>query len=187
MSMQWHASGSNPAVTFSIDHENHVAELLKNNNELVDWIKGHTIGFYIGPVAYESLAHSNKPGQTIQSPEHWIHSNIYRLNELLAEAGVEDRMRAELFLITDDRYLSDDHHELRYYMDGWWGIFSSDTDFSFYNKDAHEHRPEIDYSLLHELMHRPRARGDDCRSRTFRPHTFLTGWMRRSRVQERRR
>ena len=150
--MPWPSDDSNPVVTFVIDPEDDVEELLENNNELIDWIKGYTIGFYIGPIAYESLTHSNEPGQTVQSPEHWIHGNIYRLNEMLADAGVDDRVRSELFMVSDDRYLSRSH-ELRYYMDGLWGIFSNAERFTFYNKDAYEQRPEIDYGLLHELMH----------------------------------
>ena len=149
MSMRWPGNDSNPVVTFSIDPENNVEELLENNNSLVDWIKGHTIGFYFDPPAYESLTFSNEPGQTIQSPEHWIHSNIYRLNELLAEAGVDDRVRTELFLVSDDRYLSS-NHELRYYMDGWWPILHN---FGIYSVEGYKGRPEIDYGLLHEVMH----------------------------------
>ena len=149
MSMRWPGNDSNPVVTFSIDPENNVEELLENNNSLVDWIKGHTIGFYFNPPAYESLTFSNEPGQTIQSPEHWVHSNIYRLNELLAEAGVDDRVRTELFLVSGDRYLSS-NHELRYYMDGWWPILDN---FGIYSVEGYEGRPEIDYGLLHEVMH----------------------------------
>ena len=149
MSMRWPGNDSNPVVTFSIDPENNVEELLENNNSLVDWIKGHTIGFYFNPPAYESLTFSNEPGQTIQSPEHWVHSNIYRLNELLAEAGVDDRVRTELFLVSDDRHLSS-NHELRYYMDGWWPILDN---FGIYSVEGYEGRPEIDYGLLHEVMH----------------------------------
>ena len=149
MSMQWPGNDSNPVVTFTIDPDDNVEELLKNNNSLVDWIKGHTIGFYFNPPAYESLTFSNEPGQTIQSPEHWVHSNIYRLNELLAEAGVDDRVRTELFLVSDDRHLSS-NHELRYYMDGWWPILDN---FGIYSVEGYEGRPEIDYGLLHEVMH----------------------------------
>ena len=149
MSMRWPGSDSNPVVTFSIDPENNVEELLENNNSLVDWIKGHTIGFYFDPPAYESLTFSNEPGRTIQSPEHWVHSNIHRLNELLAEAGVDDRVRTELFVVTDDRYLWSSH-ELRYYMDGWWPLLSN---FDIYSVDGYRNRPEIDYGLLHEVMH----------------------------------
>ena len=149
MSMRWPGNDSYPVVTFSIDPENNVEELLENNNSLVDWIKGHTIGFYFDPPGYESLTFSNEPGQTIQSPEHWIHSNIYRLNELLAEAGVDDRVRTELFLVSGDRYLSS-NHELRYYMDGWWPILG---DSGIYSVEGYEGRPEIDYGLLHEVLH----------------------------------
>lgn len=90
MSMRWPGSGSNPVIAFRVDPENEVEELLENNNEHTEWIKGYTIGFYFSPEAYESLTYSNEPGQTIQSPEHRIHSNVHRLNEMLAEVGVED-------------------------------------------------------------------------------------------------
>ena len=103
--MQWPGRGSNPAVTFEIDPNDDITELLENNNKLVDWLKGHTIGFYFTPVAYQSLRLSNEPGQTIQSAEHWIHNNVSRLNEMLSEAGVEDRVRSELFLISENQGL----------------------------------------------------------------------------------
>ena len=150
MSMRWPGNDSNPVVTFS-DRSRRIMlrNFSKNNNSLVDWIKGHTIGFYFNPPAYESLTFSNEPGQTIQSPEHWVHSNIYRLNELLAEAGVDDRVRTELFLVSDDRYLSS-NHDLRYYMDGWWPILDN---FGIYSVEGYKGRPEIDYGLLHEVMH----------------------------------
>ena len=149
---RWPGSQGNPTVTFTLDPNNSVDELLEDNNELTDWMKGYTIGFFLSPVAYESLTHSNEPGRVMQSPEHWIHRNIYRLNEMLAEAGVEDRVRTELFVITEDRHYQNSH-QLRHYMDGWWSILHNDDHFTFFNKDAYEHRPEIDYGLLHELMH----------------------------------
>lgn len=149
LSVPWPGSGSNPAVTFEIDPGNSIAELLENNNILVDWIKGHTLGFHFTPVAYQSLRMSNEPGQTIQSPEHWVHNNITRLNELLTDAGLEDRVRTELFLISEDRQLWA-HHPLRYYMDGWWAIRDND---GFYTPGGYRDRPEIDWGLLHELLH----------------------------------
>lgn len=150
LSMRWPGSGSNPTVTFEIDPDDSVLELLENNNTLVDWIKGYTLGFYFTPVAYESLRLSNEPGQAIQSPEHWIHGNVSRLNELLAEAGLDERVRAELFHISEDRNLASSHN-LRRYMDGWWGTI--DNEGSFFTLDGYQNRPEIDWGLLHELLH----------------------------------
>ena len=149
LSIQWPGSESNPTVTFEIDPGNEVAELLENNNTLVDWIKGHTIGFYFTPVAYQTLRLSNEPGQTIQSAEHWIHKNVSRLNELLIEAGVEDRVRSELFFISENKDLSRDS-PLRYYM-SWWPTI--DNPDSFFTPDGYRDRPEIDWGLLHELLH----------------------------------
>ena len=147
--MQWPGRESNPAVTFEVDPNDNITELLENNNKLVDWLKGHTIGFYFTPVAYQSLRLSNEPGQTIQSAEHWIHNNVSRLNEMLIEAGVEDRVRSELFLISENRDLSR-NNPLRYYM-GWWPTI--DNPGSFFTSDGYRERPEIDWGLLHELLH----------------------------------
>ena len=158
MSMLWPTGGSNPLVTFNIDPENKVEELLETNNFHADWIKGYTFGFYFSPIAYESLTYSNEPGETIQSPEHWVHKNIHHLNGMLADAGVEDRIRTELFLITDDPFLDSDH-DLRYFMDGWWRILDKDPydpdnpGHLVYTLEGYEDRPDIDFGMLHEIMH----------------------------------
>ncbi len=61
---------ANPTVTFTVDPRDGIDELLEDNNEVVDWIKGLTLGFIFSPIAYESLTISNLPGGRIQSPEH---------------------------------------------------------------------------------------------------------------------
>ena len=88
------------------------------------------------------------PGE-IQSPEHWFHNNIDRLNEYLIDAGVKDRVRTELFFVASERTL-DTRHELRFMMDGWWGIWH---DTGAYSLDGYRARMEIDGGLLHELIH----------------------------------
>ncbi|MDE2861179.1 MAG: hypothetical protein OXP10_04955 [Chloroflexota bacterium] len=153
---EWPDEESNPTVTFAVDTQNKIDELIEDNNTVVDWIKGYTLGFYFSPIAYESLTLSNMTGRTLQSPEHWVHNNIGRLNEMLAEAGLEDRVRAELFFITDDHLLHYSH-DLRWYMDGWWSIWHFDTGApeikGIFNLENYRDRPDIEYALLHELMH----------------------------------
>ena len=143
-------------MTFVVDKLDEISELIEDNNVLVDWVKGYTLGFFFSEVAYESLRLSNEPGRLNQSPEHWVHNNIARLNEMLAEAGLEERVRAELFHITDDNSL---HltHDLRWYMDGWWGIWDYDPGApgkkGHFNLENYTSRPEIEYALIHELLH----------------------------------
>ena len=153
---EWPGEESNPTVTFAVDTPNDIEELIEDNNVVVDWIKGYTLGFYFSPVAYESLRLSNQVGRKIQSAEHWVHNNITRLNELLAEAGLEDRVRAELFFITDEPYLSQ-KHDLHFFLDGWWGIWDFDTGDpehkGHFNLENYTDRPDIEHALLHELMH----------------------------------
>ena len=152
LSMEWPGSGSNPVVTFQIDPSNDIAELLEDNNTLVDWIKGYTIGFHFTPEAYKSLRLSNEPGESIQSAEHWVHANIMYLNQLLADAGLEERIRTELYMISEDRELWA-VHPLRYHMDGWWRITENDDGGGIYSRAGYRERPEIDWGLLHEVMH----------------------------------
>ena len=146
--IDWPTSETNPVVRFTVDPEDHVDELIEDNNSVIDWIKGHTLGIYFSSIAYESLTLSNQQGKSIQSPEHWVHNNVSYLNELLASAGLEDRVRTELFLIADRRNL-DGNHPLRWQLDGWWGIW----DGGFFTAEGYRERPEIDHGLLHELMH----------------------------------
>ena len=153
---EWPDEESNPTVTFAVDTQNGIEELIEDNNVVVDWIMGYTLGLYFSPVAYESLTLSTKVGTKFQSPEHWVHCNITRLNEMLAEAGLEERVRAELLYITD-RHMLDHGHELRWFMDGWWGIWDKDQysghPVGHFNLSHYTERPDIDYGLLHELLH----------------------------------
>ena len=148
-STQWPGIGSNPLITFKIDPDYDIEELLKYNNVLIDWIKGYTIGLHFTPEAYMSLRLSNEPGESIQSPEYWVQAHIMYLNQLLADAGLEERIRTELFLISEDRELWASH-PLRYQMDGWWSIRD---DGGFYTTGGYRNRPQIDWGLLHELLH----------------------------------
>ena len=72
------------------------------------------------------------------------------MNAMFAEAGLRDRVRAELFLITDDELLAV-RHELRWYMDGWWVIRGPVS--SHFTVENYVRRPAIDWGLIHELMH----------------------------------
>ncbi len=145
----WPDKNGNPIVSFEVDPANDVVELLEDNNSIDDWIKGHTIGVYFSAEAYESLKISNEPGSAIQSPVHWFHNNVDRLNEMLVNVGVEDRVRTELYLVAEQRNL-DATHDLRRYLDGWWGIWH---DTSAYSLEGYRGRMEIDGGLLHELLH----------------------------------
>ena len=153
---EWPGEESNPTVTFAVDSQNEIEEIIEDNNVVVDWIKGYTLGFYFSAEAYESLSLSTKIGRKFQSPEHWVHQNIARMNEMFAEYGLKDRVRAELFYIADVRTL---HltHELRWYMDGWWGIWHEDT-WTGHRVDnfdlwRYPDRPDVEAALMHELMH----------------------------------
>ena len=152
LSMDWPDGNRNTKVTMSLDPADAIDELLENNNSLDDWVKGFTIGFYFSPVSYKSLSFSNRPGETIQSPEYWVHNNVSRLNELLADAGLEDRVRGELFEVTEDRHLWSGH-PLQWHTDGWWPVWDNLPQPSFFDLDGYRDRPEIDYGLLHELLH----------------------------------
>jgi len=153
---EWPDEESNPTVTFAVDSQNEIEELIEDNNAVVDWIKGYTLGFYFSAEAYESLSLSTRVGTKFQSPEHWVHQNIARMNEMFAEYGLQDRVRAELFHIAEDRTLHHTH-ELRWYMDGWWGIWHEDTYFGHrvdnFDLWRYTERPDVEDALLHELMH----------------------------------
>ena len=156
LSVEWPDDGHNPTVTFAVDVQDEIDELIEDNNVVVDWIKGYTLGFFFSPEAYESLTISNDPSRRIQSPEHWIHNNVAHLNKLLADAELDDRVRAELFFITEDVHL-DRHPDLRWYMDGMWRMWHQDPGdpnvTSLFSLEGYKNRPEIEYALLHELMH----------------------------------
>lgn len=145
----WPEQDSNPIVTFEVDTENQIDEIFEVNNAVHDWIKGHTLGIYFSEETYESLKLSAEVEGEIQSPEHWFRNNIDRLNQMLIEAGVKDRVRTELFFIASERGLGI-RHELRWMMDGWWGIWHNTP---IYTLEGYRARPEIDNGLLHELIH----------------------------------
>ena len=154
--MEWPDDESNPTVTFAVDTRNEVEELIEDNNAVDDWIKGYTLGFYFSAEAYESLTLSTRVGRKYHSPEHWVHNNIARMNAMFAEYGLKDRVRAELFYIADDRSLNLSH-ELRWYMDGWWGIWHEDT-YTGHRVDNFDlwhytERPDVETALVHELLH----------------------------------
>ena len=145
----WPDEISNPVVIFEVDVENQINEIFEVNNEINDWIKGHTLGIYFSEEAYETLKLSAEVEGEIQSPEHWFHNNIDRLNELLIDAGVNDRVRTELYLVASERTL-EFKHELKWSMDGWWGIWHEGGAYSLDDDWA---RMEIDLGLLHEMLH----------------------------------
>ncbi|MXZ90547.1 MAG: hypothetical protein F4W95_02785 [Chloroflexi bacterium] len=159
LSLAWPSDEENPTVSFAVDTRDEVAELIEDNNEVIDWVKGYTIGFLLSPEAYESLRLSNEPGRQIQSPEHWIHHNVAHLNALLADADLEDRVRAELLFITEDPYTDPrfDPYDYQWDMDGMWRIWHEDPAnpaiTSLYSMERYRERPKIDPGLLHELMH----------------------------------
>ena len=148
-SMPWPDNQSNPVVTFTLDPDDNIRELIEDNNSVDDWIKGYTLGVSFSPIVYESLRLSNEEGRTIQSPERWIHDNVEFLNQLFIEADLKDRIRVDMLYITDKEWHIPP--SLRFYMDGWWRIWH-DKD-SFYSPEGYERRPEIDLGLLHEWMH----------------------------------
>ena len=148
-SMQWPDAQSNPLITFTLDPDDNIRELIEDNNSIDDWIKGYTLGVSFSPTVYESLRLSNEEGRTIQSPERWIHNNVEFLNQLFIEADLKDRIRVDMLYITDKEWHIPP--SLRFYMDGWWRIWHGED--SFYSPEGYERRPEIDLGLLHEWMH----------------------------------
>ena len=144
---QWPDNTENPVLTFSLDPNGDVEELLEDNNSVTDWIKGYTLGIYFNQGAYDSLTYSTELGRTIQSPEHWVHDNVDRLNELFVDAGLEDRIRVEEFFIVERRNA---RAEVWLNLDGWWALWD---DVDIYTVAGYSRRPDIDYGLLHEWMH----------------------------------
>ena len=148
LGMDWPDADSNPAVTFTVDPEDHISELMEFNNQVVDWIKGYTLGFSFMPLAYDNLRRLHWGEQAIYSPEHYIHRHITRLNEMLAEAGLDDRVRSELLIVIEDRFIGESH-PTRPYIDGWWPLWDDKPLFT----DSDQRHPDISYGLLHELLH----------------------------------
>ncbi len=146
MTMTWPDSDENPVVEFVVDPLDQVEELIEDNNLVTDWIKGYTIGIYYSQIAYDSLKLSNQTGRTIQSPDQWVHNNAVSLNGFLARAGLEDRIRLELFFITDERH---PRTALRRYLDGWWPVW----DGNYFTLEDYTRRPDIDIGLHHEWLH----------------------------------
>ncbi len=150
LSTQWPGEDASPVVTFAVDTRDEVAELIESDNVVVDWLKGYSLGIAYTPGTYESLRLSNEPNRRLQSPEQWVQEHIALMNTLLSQAGVQDRVRAELFAIAEDEGFPE-HHELRWYMDGWWVI--GGPSHSHFALENYERRPDIDWGLIHELMH----------------------------------
>ncbi len=150
LSTEWLDEANSPVVTFGVDTRDEIAELIEDDNVVVDWLKGYSLGMAFTPGTYESLRLANEPNRRLQSPERWVQEHIELMNTLLSQAGVKDRVRAELFSIAEDEGLPG-HHELRWYMDGWWVI--GDPSHSHFALENYERRPDIDWGLIHELMH----------------------------------
>ncbi len=151
LEIPWPGKQENPTITITLDSSGQIEEVLENNNELVDWIKGYTIGFYFSTAAYESLRYSNREGEPYQSPEHWIHQNIVHLNEMLQSAGLEDRVRTEQFYVSSELYRYDFvYPQVHRKLDGSWPLTDN---FHIYTPQGYRNRPEIDNGLIHELLH----------------------------------
>ena len=74
----------------------------------------------------------------------------------LADAGLEDRVRGELFKGNGGQtsVVGSNPRAMRYYMDGWWPVLGqSPTYLHSSTWTAIRDRPEIDNGLLHELLH----------------------------------
>ena len=148
LEMAWPSQDSNPWLTLEVALVSGEEEIIGFNNRVVDWIKGYPMGFSFSPDTYDNLRFPKSPGPAVYSPEYWLHAHIEELNRLLAEAGLEDRVRIELF------WLSDDHHiqsklPVRKYLDGWWAFLGDKPRF----RDRFGQELEINYGLIHELLH----------------------------------
>ena len=44
MTLEWPDDTANPTITFAVDTHEQIRELLEDNNAVVDWIKGYTLG-----------------------------------------------------------------------------------------------------------------------------------------------
>ena len=154
LAMEWPGDSIGPVVTLSVDIRDEIVELIEDNNVVVDWMKGYSLGMALTPGAYESLRLSNDSNGRIQSAEKWVRDHIVLMNALLSQAGVNDRVRAELFFITENRQLAV-QHELGWYLDGWWliGGGASEEFFDHFIVDNYRARPAVDWGLIHELMH----------------------------------
>ena len=135
--MPWPDAQSNPVITFTVDPDDEIQELIEDNNFVDDWIKGYTLGIYFSPIVYESLRLSNEEGRTIQSPERWIHDNVEFLNQLFIDADLKDRIRVEQLYITEEEHFIT--QSLDRYMDGWWRIWHGED--SFYSPEGYKRRP----------------------------------------------
>ena len=148
LKLAWPSEGSNPWVTLDVELVSGEEEIIEFDNRFVDWIKGYPMGFSFSPETYDNLRFPKEPGPKIYSPEFWLHAHIQEMNRLLAEAGAKDRVRIELF------WLSNDHHiqtklPVRKYLDGWWAFRGDKPRFG--GRSSHE--LQIDYGLIHELFH----------------------------------
>ena len=148
LGLDWPSSDSNPVVTFSLDEDDDIPELIEFNNEIADWIKGYTLGFSFMPPAYENLRRLHWGERLIYSPEHYVHRHISQLNQLLAGVGLQDRVRAGLLIVSEERFAWE-HHPTHLYLDGWWPLWD---DKPLFTRHSQRH-PDISWGLIHELLH----------------------------------
>ena len=146
--ISWPEPHHDPVLILHLDPSNSIAEVIEENNLVTDWITGYPLGFSFTPFAYTNIREPQQPGPLNYSPEYWLHRHVARLNELLAEAGLRDRMRIDTVVVSEDHGIQ---HRIPYRdrLDGWWSLL---TDRPKFHRDATEH-PDIDYGLLHELLH----------------------------------
>ena len=148
LKLAWPRANKNPQLELEVELLSQEDEVTDLNNLVVDWIKGHAIGFSFDPIVYENLRTPGAPGPSVYSPEYWLHAHIVELNKLLADAGLEDRVRIDLILLSNDHDIQS-KLPVRRYLDGWWA-FRHDKP-KFHGRDGSE--LQIDYGLIHELLH----------------------------------
>ena len=142
----WPAADQNLVLTATVDSLDDVDEIHENNNQVVDWVKGHTIGVYFDTASYDALNLAVGDGEVIQSPEYWVHFQVEQLNSMLEASGLEDRVRVEQLYLTDERHIPS---ELRRDFDGWWRVVS---DIGDYGEAQHQDPPVIDADHIRELL-----------------------------------
>lgn len=148
LALEWPQYESNPAITFAVDPKDDIPELIEFNNEVVDWIKGYTIAFSFMPEAYQNLRRLHWGDRLLYSPEHYVHQHTSKLNELFAEAGLDDRVRAEILVLSEDPSVGESH-PAHPYVDGWRHLWDDKPLFTHPN----QRHPDISWGLLHEVLH----------------------------------
>lgn len=139
-------------IRISVDPLNALAETNESNNALEDNTSALSLGIFIAPNAYANLTQPT-------SPEDWVQRQVQRLNLLLQNAGVQERVRIDrLFVasrsvtigepVADWRSSIADNDTDKWNVDAWWGI-EADYRASFPNYRAAE---DVDYSLLRDLV-----------------------------------